>query len=136
MTSQHKINIYALSKFGKSIFIKIECHFQGAQKKLIIISFKQPSLSIVKIAEMYICIILKAVHRRSNNEIMKVMHNIESNRHRLILPLTQIMKYHPFLVTSYVPSHGSREISYVAGVRILMSSLQKETAEAEHITYM
>lgn len=47
MASQHKINFYATLKFGKSIFIKIEWHFQGAQKKLTVISFKQPSLSIV-----------------------------------------------------------------------------------------
>lgn len=34
-------------KFAKSIFVKIEWLFQGAEKKLTVISFKQPSLSIV-----------------------------------------------------------------------------------------
>lgn len=29
-------------------------------------------------------IILKAVHRRPNNKIMKVMHNTEANRHKPI----------------------------------------------------
>ena len=35
----------ATFKFAESIFIKIEWHFQGAQKKLTVRSFKQLRLS-------------------------------------------------------------------------------------------